>query len=133
MNYESTFVVSPELPIDRVEELTTKVVKTIEATKGIVKTVKQFGKRKLAYSVNKFREGNYVYMELSGNGETVNALESFFKFNDSVIRFLTVKIEKKKVVAKSVSKVEAVTAKSQVTEVKQNESTAEQSPLAGAE
>ncbi|MCA6070010.1 MAG: 30S ribosomal protein S6 [Endomicrobium sp.] len=125
MNYESTFIISPELPIDKVEELTAKAVKTIEAAKGIVKTIQQLGKKRFAYSVNKFREGSYVCMELSGNGEMVSALESFFKFNDSVIRFLTVKIEKKKVVAKSVPKIKAVTEKSQVTEIKQNEPTAE--------
>ncbi|GHT41438.1 hypothetical protein AGMMS49921_04570 [Endomicrobiia bacterium] len=132
MNYESTFIASPELPADKVEELTTKAVKTIEASQGIVKTIQQMGRKRLAYPINKFNEGSYVYMELSGNGETVNALVNFFKFNSSVIRFLTIKIEKKAVV-KPV-KAEAVVAKSQVTEeVKQNGSATEQPPLAGAE
>jgi small subunit ribosomal protein S6 len=106
MDYESTFIVSPELPTDKVEELTAKVVKTIEATKGAIKTVQQLGRKKFAYPVNKFREGNYVYVELSGEGSVVASLESFFKFNDSVIRFLTVKVEKKKVSAKSTTKPE---------------------------
>jgi small subunit ribosomal protein S6 len=97
MNYESTFIVSPELPADKVEELTAKAVKTIEVAKGTVKTVQQLGKKKLVYPINKFREGSYVYMELSGESSMVGSLESFFKFNDSVIRFLTVKVEKKKV------------------------------------
>jgi small subunit ribosomal protein S6 len=99
MNYESTFIVSPELPVDKVEELTTRTLKTIESANGTVKSVQQLGKRKLAYPINKFREGSYVYIEFSGVGETVNSLESFFKFNDSVIRFLTVKVEDKKIVA----------------------------------
>jgi small subunit ribosomal protein S6 len=106
MNYESTFVVSPELPIDKVEELTTKVVKTIEAAKGTVKTVQRLGKKKFAYPVNKFREGNYVYMELVGEGSMVGSLENFFKFNDSVIRFLTVKVDNKKVAVKPIAKTE---------------------------
>jgi small subunit ribosomal protein S6 len=100
MNYESTFIVSPELPIDKLEGLTAKVLKTIEAAKGIVKTVQQLGKKKFAYPINKFREGSYVFVEFSGEGTVVGSLESFFKFNDSVIRFLTIKVEKKKVVAK---------------------------------
>ncbi|MDR3196067.1 MAG: 30S ribosomal protein S6 [Endomicrobium sp.] len=104
MNYESTFIVSPELSIDKVEELTAKVVKTIEAAKGTVKTVQKLGKKKFAYPVNKFREGNYVYMELGGEGSMVGSLENFFKFNDSVIRFLTVKVEKKKVAVKPTTK-----------------------------
>ncbi|OEG69136.1 hypothetical protein ATZ36_02315 [Candidatus Endomicrobiellum trichonymphae] len=43
---------------------------------------------------------------LARHGETVNALENFFKFNDLIVRFLTVKVEKKRVVAKMVAKAE---------------------------
>jgi small subunit ribosomal protein S6 len=117
MNYESTFIVSPELPTDKVEELSAKVVKTIEAAKGAIKAVQQLGKKKLAYSVNKFREGSYVFVEFSGEGTVVGSLESFFKFNDSIIRFLTIKVEKKKVVAKSAKKPEQPIEKTE-TEVK---------------
>jgi ribosomal protein S6 len=39
-------------------------------------------------------------MELTGAGEMISTLETFFKFNDSVIRFMTVKIEKKKTIEK---------------------------------
>jgi small subunit ribosomal protein S6 len=102
MNYESTFICSPELSAEKVEELSLKVTKLVETSKGIVKTVQQLGKKRLAYPINKFREGSYVYMELSGEGSMVGAVENFFKLNDSVVRFLTVKVEeKKKVAAKS--------------------------------
>jgi small subunit ribosomal protein S6 len=100
MNYESTFICSPELPVDKVEELTLKVSKIVENSKGQVKAVQQLGRKKLAYPINKFREGSYVYMELEGSGEVVAALENFFKFTDGVIRYLTVRVEKKKEAAK---------------------------------
>ncbi|OEG69741.1 hypothetical protein ATZ36_07755 [Candidatus Endomicrobiellum trichonymphae] len=106
MNYESTFIISPEAPIEKVEELTAKAVKIIEDLKGTFKTAQQLGKKRFAYPINKLREGSYVYIEFSGNGETVNALENFFKFNDLIVRFLTVKVEKKRVVAKMVAKAE---------------------------
>ncbi|MDR2426334.1 MAG: 30S ribosomal protein S6 [Endomicrobium sp.] len=123
MNYESTFICSPELPAEKVEELTGKVIKIIESSNGIVKTVQKLGKKRLAYNINKFREGSYVYMELSGNGEMVSAIENFFKLNDGIIRFLTVKVEKKKVAAKHEPKAVGP-------EVKQDEPTAEQPTLA---
>ncbi|MDR3274561.1 MAG: 30S ribosomal protein S6 [Endomicrobium sp.] len=126
MNYESTFIVSPELAAEKIEEITAKAIKTVETSKGTIKTVQQLGKKRLSYFINKFREGSYVYMEFSGNGEAINALENFFKFNDSVIRFLTIKIEKKKVVKEQ----PVSTEESQITEAKQNEPTTEQSPLA---
>jgi small subunit ribosomal protein S6 len=106
MNYESTFIISSEIPAEKVEELTAKAIKIIEDLKGTFKTVQQLGKKRFAYPINKLREGSYVYIEFSGNGETVNALENFFKFNDLIVRFLTVKVEKKKVVAKTAAKAE---------------------------
>jgi small subunit ribosomal protein S6 len=105
MNYESTFIISPEAPAEKVEELTAEAVKIIEDLEGTFKT-QQLGKKRFAYPINKLREGSYVYIEFSGNGETVNALENFFKFSDLIVRFLTVKVERKKVVAKTVVKAE---------------------------
>ncbi|MDR0723768.1 MAG: 30S ribosomal protein S6 [Endomicrobium sp.] len=123
MNYESTFIVSPELPVENVEEITSKVVKVVESTKGIVKSLQQIGKKRLAYPINKFREGSYVFMELTGAGDMVSALENFFKFNDSVIRFMTIKVEKKKTIKKDVKPEDKPQAKPQAVEVKQDEST----------
>jgi small subunit ribosomal protein S6 len=114
MNYESTFIISPEISAEKVEELIAKAIKIIEDLKGTFKTVQRLGKKRFAYSINKLREGSYVYIEFSGNGETVNALENFFKFNDLIVRFLTVKVEKKKVVAKTAAKAEPQVAVPQV-------------------
>jgi small subunit ribosomal protein S6 len=101
MSYECTFICSPELDSAKIEELTSKASKIIENAGGTVKNLQQLGKKKLAYNVKKFREGIYVYMELSGSGSMVSSLETFFKVNDSIIRFLTIKVEpKKKIVAK---------------------------------
>jgi small subunit ribosomal protein S6 len=101
MNYESTFIISPEVPAEKVQELTAKAVKIIEDSKGTFKTTQQLGKKRFAYPINKLREGSYVYMEFSGNDETISALKNFFKFNDLILRFLTIKVEKKKVTAKT--------------------------------
>jgi small subunit ribosomal protein S6 len=101
MNYETTFIVSPELPTEKIEELVAKAVKIVESSKGAIKVIQQLGKKKFAYPVNKFREGSYVYIEFSGDGGTVGSLENFFKFDDLIIRFLTVKSDNKKNVAKS--------------------------------
>ena len=96
MNYECTFICSPELDVAKVEEVTAKVSKIIETAGGTVKNLQQLGKKKLAYNVKKFREGIYVYMEIEAKGEVVSSLENFFKVTDSVIRYLTVKVEPKK-------------------------------------
>ena len=96
MSYECTFICSPDLDAAKVDEIVSKVSKIVETSNGTVKNLQQLGKKKLAYNIKKFREGIYVYMELEGEGSMLQPLENFFKVNDGIIRFLTVKVEVKK-------------------------------------
>ena len=112
MSYECTFICSPELDSTKVEDLVSKVSKIIETAEGKIKNLQQLGKKKLAYNIKKFREGNYVYVEFDANGSVVLSLENFFKVNDDVIRFLTVKVEEKK--KKAVKKAKVVEKKQEV-------------------
>jgi small subunit ribosomal protein S6 len=104
MIYESTFITLQELQQEKIEELIAKIVKIVEALEGTVIKVQQLGKRKFAYSINRFREGSYICMEFSGNGEVVGSLERFLKVSDLVVRFLTIKVNKKKNVKESLQK-----------------------------
>ncbi len=79
MNYESTFIIFPEIPAEKVEELIAKAVKIIEGSKGTFKTVQQLGKKRFAYPINKLREGSYVYAEFSGSGETIKGARKLFQ------------------------------------------------------
>ena len=113
MSYECTFICSPDLDAAKVDEIISKVTKVIETSKGTIKNLQQLGKKKLAYNIKKFREGIYVYMELEGEGSMLQPLENFFKVNDGIIRFLTVKVEvkkNKKTAKKAAKKVEKTSA-----------------------
>ena len=109
MSYECTFICSPELDSAKLDDVVSKVSKIIETAGGTIKNLQQLGKKKLAYNIKKFREGIYVYVEFDAQGSVVLSLENFFKVNDSIIRFLTVKIEHKKKVAKKVKTAEKKT------------------------
>jgi small subunit ribosomal protein S6 len=98
IKYESTFICSPELPTEKLDEIVEKVKKIVETSGGNIVVTQQLGRKRLAYPIRKFREGNYVYMELTGPGAMVSALETFYKVNDAVIRYLTVQVKKKKIV-----------------------------------
>jgi small subunit ribosomal protein S6 len=117
--YESTFICSPELPAEKLDELVEKIKKIAEHSGGRVTISQHLGRKRLAYPIKKFREGSYVYMELNGSGEMINALEKFYQVNDPVIRYLTIKAEKKKVVPQKVS--EPAQAEPASQEVKSNE------------
>ena len=95
-NYESTFISSPELPAEKLDEIVEKIKKIVETSGGKILVTQQLGRKRLSYPIKKFREGNYVYMELTGTGEMVASIETFYKVNDTIIRYLTVKAEKKK-------------------------------------
>ena len=130
MSYECTFICSPDLDAAKVDEIVSKVSKIVETSNGTVKNLQQLGKKKLAYNIKKFREGNYFYMELDGNGSMLQSLENFFKVNDSIIRFLTIKVEEKKKKAVKKSKVvekkqEPVSAEASVEEKKEETVNAE--------
>jgi small subunit ribosomal protein S6 len=116
--YETTFICSPEVSAEKVEDLVSKVKKVVETAGGTITLLQQLGRKRLAYPINKFREGNYVYIEMTGTGELIAGLEQLFKVNDQIIRYLTVKVEKKKVV---VAKPAPEAAKPVVEEVKPNE------------
>lgn len=104
MSYECTFICSPELDSTKVEDLVAKVSNLIETDGGTIKNLQQLGKKKLAYDINKFREGIYVYVEFEASGSVILPLENFFKVNDDVIRFLTIKVDTKKKLAKKTKK-----------------------------
>ncbi|MCX5778984.1 MAG: 30S ribosomal protein S6 [Elusimicrobia bacterium] len=125
--YETTFICSPEVPAEKVEDLVSKVRKVVETAGGTIGLLQQLGRKRLAYPINKLREGNYVYLEMTGTGELTAALEKFFKVNDQVIRYLTVKVEKKKPVA---VKPAIEVAAQAVEEVKPNESEQPAAPRA---
>ena len=94
-NYESTFICSPETPAEKIEELTEKAKKIIESNGGKVTLVQNLGKKRLAYPINKLREGSYVYFEITAPGVIVSVLENLYKVSEPIIRSLTVKVEKK--------------------------------------
>jgi small subunit ribosomal protein S6 len=103
-NYESTIICSPEAPPEKLEEIVQKIKKIVETSQGVIGLTQQLGKKKLAYPIKKFREGSYIYFELSGPGEMIASLENFYRINDFIIRYLTIKPRKKKVKKPAVEK-----------------------------
>ena len=91
--YEVMFIVRPDLT----EEDVDKLIATIQghATSGgaTVKNVEKLGKRRLAYDVKKFQDGQYVLMTLSSEGKAVHELERRLRVSEPVIKFITVRTD----------------------------------------
>ena len=92
--YEVAIVLVPTLTEDEVEQSTETFKKAAEEKGAQIADIEQWGKRKLAYPIKKHTEGIYVIVTLEElSAEAVGELERRFKVSDSVIRFLTVRID----------------------------------------
>ncbi len=90
-NYETMFILQPELEAEAEEELLSGMKGVIEKLGGSVTAVDDWGKRKLAYEVSKFNEGHYYILQFAGTHETIPELEHFFRVKDEVIRFMVMR------------------------------------------
>ncbi|MGH9712706.1 MAG: 30S ribosomal protein S6 [Candidatus Acidiferrales bacterium] len=92
--YDLIFICRPDTPEADVD----KVIATLEhaaAEKGgKVESVNKWGRRRMAYRVQKLREGYYVYLVIkSSHGEVVKELERRLKVSDAVMKYLTVRLD----------------------------------------
>jgi small subunit ribosomal protein S6 len=70
-----------------------KVKGVIENGGGVVDNVDEWGKRRLAYEINKINEGFYVLVNFSSNSELPKELDRVFRISDNVIRHLIIRLE----------------------------------------
>ena len=90
--YETIFVSKAELSDDIQNELLEKVTNLITDNGGEVLVQEKWGKRKMAYAINKKRYANYVLLDYVGSNELTFKLERSMRLDDRFIRFLTVRI-----------------------------------------
>ncbi len=92
--YETTFVLAPTLSEEEVEETVTGFTGVAEEKGAKVVNVDNWGKRRLAFPVKKHEDGFYVVLTLQEETvEAVTELERRFKVSDSVIRFLSIRVD----------------------------------------
>ncbi|WKY49274.1 30S ribosomal protein S6 [Eubacteriaceae bacterium ES3] len=92
--YETLFVLKPELEKEAIDELIGKVKATIE-TAGTVENVDEWGKRKLAYEIDKkYQEGYYVLVDFKADNSVLDALDHLYKITEPFIRSIVIKKEK---------------------------------------
>jgi small subunit ribosomal protein S6 len=94
-DYELVIIVSPEVADEAVPATVERVQDFISQQGGEVRDVNAWGRRRLAYPINGFREGSYVVAQLGLDPQHVRVLEENLKLSEDVIRHLVVKLEEK--------------------------------------
>lgn len=92
--YETLFVLRPNLEEEKRKELIEKFSSIINADGEVVK-VDEWGNRKLAYEIEKLKEGYYVLVDFKASPELPKELERNFGITEDVIRFVVVNREEK--------------------------------------
>jgi small subunit ribosomal protein S6 len=79
---------------EQVNAMVSKYTAMIESSGGKVHRLEDWGRRQLAYTINKLHKAHYILMNIECNQEALKELESTFRFNDAVIRSLIIKTDK---------------------------------------
>jgi small subunit ribosomal protein S6 len=88
-HYEVVFIVHPDQS-EQVPAMVERYRATISGKNGRIHRVEDWGRRQLAYPIAKVHKAHYVLMNIEVDGDTLDELEHAFKFNDAVLRHLTV-------------------------------------------
>ena len=90
-HYEVVFIVHPDQS-EQVPAMVERYRQMVTGKGGKLHRLEDWGRRQLTYPIQKIHKAHYVLMNIECDGETLNELEHAFKFNDAVLRHLTVKM-----------------------------------------
>jgi len=88
-HYEIVFIVHPDQS-EQVPGMVERYRSMVQSKGGKVHRLEDWGRRQLTYPIQKMHKAHYVLMNIECNNETLQELEHAFKFNDAVLRHLTV-------------------------------------------
>jgi small subunit ribosomal protein S6 len=93
-NYETVFILNPVLSEDQMKDTVEKFVNLLKKANAEILNIEHWGLRKLAYPIQKKSTGFYNLLEFSAAPEVIHALETEYRRDESVMRFLTIALDK---------------------------------------
>ncbi len=94
--YEKVVILDSNLDDSAVEEIIEKIKSVVIKQGGEIFKTENWGRRKLAYELNKHQKGNYTLLHFKSPPSTIPELEKFCKVIDSILKFMVIKLTKKK-------------------------------------
>ncbi len=91
--YELIAIISPEVEEEEVSRIVEELSNSISVRGGVIDRTDKWGKRRLAYPVKKFMEGNYILTRFKLESKLIKELEASLKASEEVLRHLVVKVE----------------------------------------
>ena len=84
-HYEIVFLVHPDQS-EQVKAMTARYREIVEGKGGTIHRLEDWGRRQLAYPINKLHKAHYVLMNVECNNESLKELQDAFRYNDAVLR-----------------------------------------------
>ncbi len=91
--YEMMFITRTDVPEEQIDKLIAQMEGVISGMGGKAEKVEKMGRRRLAYRIQKQREGYYVLFVFDGTGDTVREFERRLKVSDAVIKYMAVRVD----------------------------------------
>jgi small subunit ribosomal protein S6 len=92
-HYEVVFIVHPDQS-EQVPAMIERYRALVTAGNGLIHRLEDWGRRQMAYPIQKVHKAHYVLMNIEADQAVLAELENAFKFNDAVLRHLTIKMDK---------------------------------------
>ena len=92
--YESAVLLNASLEDDQIGNITNRIKETITSNGGEVQEIEDWGRKRLAYVVKKSKIGYYLIFRYNSSPDIVSKLERLFQLDESVLRYLTLKLNK---------------------------------------
>ena len=105
--YEVMFIVRPDIEDADLDKLIAGFEQTVVNGGGNVRSTEKMGRRKLAYTVRKFNDGQYVLLTVDADGKLIAELERRLRVSEPVIKFITVRMDEEQ---KRLDKIKAIRA-----------------------
>ena len=93
--YENITIFNPSLSDEEINTTVQRTIETITQDGGEVLKADHWGRRKMAYILNKHDKGYYMFILFRAPSQTLGKIESAYKVNESIIKYMTIKLGKK--------------------------------------
>ncbi len=101
--YEVMYIAAAETSDDDIAKLNETITNIIETEGGTIVKMEDMGRRRLAYEINKKNDGYYVLFEIEGSGQEITELERRMRVNDTIMRYLTVRVDEERKTAQKLT------------------------------
>ena len=91
--YETIFILKPDLPEEDTGKFVTQMEGVVASTGGTLQKTDRMGRRRLAYKIQKYHEGEYVLLVSEAGPATVQEVERRLKVAEPVLKFITVRTD----------------------------------------